>query len=111
VNTQNVDDKTNALEKNQIKSQIITDRSKKMRKIFDELVSCKWTDSQKIFVEQVLKHERALLLVWILTEKLNHESQNNAMWRRFLLNQEIFDKNLQEGTTRFSENLDSTEMS
>lgn len=32
------------------------------------------------------------------------------MWRRFLLNQELFEKNVQEGTNKFSASLNMLEM-
>jgi hypothetical protein len=48
--------------------------------------------------------------VWLLTEKLHSESRNNPMWRRFLLNQELFEKNVQEGTGKFSASLNMLEM-
>ena len=57
-----------------------------------------------------LKSPRSLLLVWLLTEKLHSESRNNPMWRRFLLNQELFEKNVQEGTGKFSAGLNVLEM-
>ena len=81
-----------------------------MRKIFEKLTPFEMSVSSEIFVKEILKHERSLLLVWILTERLNHESSNNPLWKRFLMNQEIFDKNIQEGKTKFSPNLDMLEM-
>jgi len=45
-----------------------------------------------------------------LTEKLHSESRNNPIWRRFLLNQELFEKNVQEGTSKFSASLNMLEM-
>ena len=81
-----------------------------MRKIFEKLSPFQITASSEIFIKEILKHERSLLLVWNLTERLNHESATNPLWKRFLMNQEIFDKNIQEGQTKFSPNLDMLEM-
>ena len=82
-----------------------------MRKIFERLIPFQITVASEIFVKEILTHERSLLLVWILTERLNHESASNPLWKRFLMNQEIFDKNIQEGKTKFSPKLDEAEMS
>ena len=64
-----------------------------MRKIFEELKPFQKSDAHEIFIG-MLKSDRSLLLIWILTERLHHESNNNLTWKRFLMNQEVFEKNL-----------------
>ena len=81
-----------------------------MRKLFDELKPFQKSEAHDIFT-QMLKSDRSLLLIWILTERLHHESNNNQTWKRFLMNQEIFERNLQDGTNIFSPTLDLKEMS
>ena len=59
----------------------------------------------------MLKNEkRSLLLIWLLTERLHYESTNNILWKRFLLNQELFEKNLHDGTNLVADKLDLKEL-
>ena len=46
----------------------------------------------------MLQGKRSLLMVWLLTERLHMESTTNGVWKRFLLNQELFEKNISEMT-------------
>lgn len=64
-----------------------------MRQIFDQLKPFQKSEAHDMFT-QMLKSDRSLLLIWILTERLHHESNHNPTWKRFLMNQEIFEKNL-----------------
>ena len=80
-----------------------------MRRIFDQLVPFQRSEAHDLFVS-CLKSDRSLLLVWLLTERLHHESSNNPLWKRFLMNQEIFEKNISEGTTQYSPTLNPLDM-
>jgi len=81
-----------------------------MRKIFDEMLPFQKFVAMDIFLRQILRNPRSVLLVWVMAEKLHHESAQNPLWKRFLMNQEIFDNNIHSETQKISPNLDEIEM-
>lgn len=62
------------MEQNQQKGLIIQDRSIKMKKLVDELLPFAKSEARDQFLA-MLKSKRSLLLVWLLSERLHHESE------------------------------------
>lgn len=87
---------------------MINDRTQKIKALVDTMTP-QQSDIHKQFIN-ILSHDRSVLLVWLLSQRLHKESKNNDLWKRFLLNQDLFQHNIRNNSSLVSERLNFDEM-
>ena len=83
-NENDIADSDQRMRANQELEELIERRNYKIKIWTDLLRKNRISDVHKTFLK-FLNHERSILLIWLLTQRLHQESKQNPVWRRLLL--------------------------